>query len=598
MTYSGYQVQENMHVPTCYPGIVKIHAEQLPPTPSKWKSVKIPEGAVKVDLQHALLTKPGFSDRALPRKDFKVEDLKKLDWPAAKCFSHALGGIACSGARPMVSAKTGYVSGKALLGRVYRVPKDKPWGGTGPREGVWRKAWEFVDELLPDFTAEPMTIDEWLESMPSRRRKILAKAAAKQAKRPWREVYRKFSSFIKVELLPGFDKSKYGLVRLETMLDRLIQGPADETHCIAGKYLKPLTQRLKELWSADKPLFYGSTTPQRLHQWLQSFLVDGAKQYFWCDFSMFDNTHSDDSWDFMEKLYRRAGIDDPLFWRVMEAWRRPTGKIGPFKYRANVMNASGRDDTALANGILNGFATYLSACAAWLEKDLMELTVTDVRKCSGVITLSVCGDDSLGSLPPVSEERMAKWRQDMAANVAMFGFETKLNSSQKLYDAVYLGMRPYPTRGGWFWGKTIGRATYKLGWCLLAPDRDILAHITGVADMHVLCSRHVPILSDLALKIAELRVGMKRTPSDKLMDENKPWEWTLKGQLPYDDLTLQAVADTYTVKSTPGNPQLMDGVIVTIADVRSLIREIQAIKRLPCVLDHWLWQHMILVDDL
>jgi hypothetical protein len=301
----------------------------------------------------------------------------------------------------------------------------------------------------------------------------------------------------------------------------------------------------------------------------------------------------------MEKLYERAGIDDPLFWKVMEAWRRPSGRIGPFKYVApKVMNASGRDDTALANGILNGFASYLSACAAWHRVDVMELTVKQVQACEGIITLSVCGDDSLGSLPPISELEMGEWRGRMAENVAMFGFETKLVSSPKLYDAVYLGMRPYPTRSGWFWGKTIGRATYKLGWCLLEKDRDILAHITGVADMHVLCSRHVPVLADLALKIAELREGMKRTPQERLQDPNKPWEWTLRGQQPYDDLTIQAVADTYTVVSTPGNPQQANGVIVTPHDVRSLIQEIQKIQRIPCVVDHWLWRHMIWVDDL
>lgn len=130
----------------------------------------------------------------------------------------------------------------------------------------------------------------------------------------------------------------------------------------------------------------------------------------------------------------------------------------------------------------------------------------------------------------------------------------------------------------------------------MKPDMDIMAHITGVADMHTLCSKHVPVLADLAEKIVELRQGMKRTPVD--MDVNKPWEWTFKGQMPYDDVTLQAVADTYTVLSTPGNQQDAHGVIVHPADVLDLIKQIKSIQRIPCVVDHWLWRHMIWVDDL
>lgn len=585
-----------MDVPTCYPGIVKFCSRQMPPSKKKWATVEVPQGAVKVDMNHAMLSKPGFGDRPKAREDFLKEDLAKLDWPAARTFSHALAGIACSQAYPMVSAKTGYVCAKALLGRIFRQPAPKPWGGTGPYPGLWKKAREFVQYLLPHFRSEKMPVDEWIASMPSSRRKPLLRAAEALSRRGWDPSYEKFSAFVKTELLPGFDKDEHGIVELTQMLDRLIQGPRDETHVIAGPWLKPLVHELKKCWTYDGPIFYGSCGPEPLHKWLQSFVADGERQYFWCDFSMFDNTHSQDSWEFMESLYKEAGIIDPLFDKVMDAWRKPKGKIGPFKYEAPIMNASGRDDTALANGILNGFASYLSACAALLEKSLFDLTLDDVMGCRPFIKLSVCGDDSLGSLPPMTEERMAKWRADMATNIAMFGFEAKLNSSTKLYDAVYLGMRPYPTRKGWFWGKTIGRSTYKMGFALLKPDMDVMAHITGIADAHVLCSSHVPILGDLAKKIVELRVGKKRTP--KVLDPNRPWEWTYASGVPYDDLTLQAVADTYTQHDSPGNPTLGPGTTVTVADVKSLISAIESVQRLPCVVDHWLWRHMIKVDDL
>jgi hypothetical protein len=96
----------------------------------------------------------------------------------------------------------------------------------------------------------------------------------------------------------------------------------------------------------------------------------------------------------------------------------------------------------------------------------------------------------------------------------------------------------------------------------------------------------VPVLSDLAAKIVELRKGAKRTPIT--MDPDRPWEWTLKGEVEYDYSTLEHVATTYTRK----------GVTVRVDDVLDLIKKIRAIERLPQVLDHWLWRHMIHADDL
>jgi hypothetical protein len=156
-------------------------------------------------------------------------------------------------------------------------------------------------------------------------------------------------------------------------------------------------------------------------------------------------------------------------------------------------------------------------------------------------------------------------------------------------------MRPYPTRSGWFWGKTIGRATYKMGWMLYQQGRDPMAHVTGIADMHILCSSHVPVLSDLAKKIVELRQGARRTP--QVMDPEKPWEWTYKAGVAYDDLTLEAVARVYGRRGTAGFPCDYERE-VTVHDVQDLISEIQKVERLPCVVDHWLWKHMVFADDL
>lgn len=586
-TWAGSQLQENLQIPTCYPGLTYIAGRQLPPARKKWEGVDTSDpknpghSLVKVCYASARV-KQEFGDRGIKWVDMEKTDLQKVWEPDPKKWLAALAGIACSGAIPMVSASTNFNRGKALMGRVFRKQAEAAWG-PGPKPGRWEWAKMFIQELLPDFEAEPMTVSDWLATMPSYRRKPLERAAMMYAARGLKDSDGFTKSFIKCEFLPGFVQKDNDLWELEEMLDRLIQAPADITHVVAGPVLKPLVTLLKKIWHADNPLIYGSAGPEALHKLLMR-LVDGDGTFFWCDFSMFDNTHSVDSWDFMESLYK---CHDRDFRRVMDMWRKPKGFIGPFKYQAHVMNASGRDDTALANGILNGFATTLSVAAAYLKIELDELTIPQLREVMSKLTLSVCGDDSIGKLPPIEKSLLPDFERRVAANIREFGFETKLQTSSELLDAVYLGMRPYPTKKGWFWGKTIGRSTYKMGWVLKPETRDVMAHITGVADMHCLCSAHVPILSDLAEKIIELRQGAKRSPV--ALDPNKPWEWTLCSGVKYDELTIEAVAQTYS---------RLSGTPVSTSDVYSLIHAIKAIDRLPAVIDHPLWRLIICTDDL
>lgn len=593
-SWAGYQVQQNFHVPNCYPGLVKVRGEQLPPKASKWEQAECyptPERELEVDIDVARLPLKR-ANRPKVWREMEKEDLDKLKAPLPDTWTHVLGGIACSGARPMVSARTGYNCAKALIGRTFLKLPPRPWNPNGgPLPGIWRWVRRFVPLLLPDFRAEKMVFEEWLETMPRHRKAALLRGWNRYCRTGWMKGYAGFTSFVKTELLPGFGKVNGDLTRLEEMLDRAIHGPSEESHCIVGPVVKPLVRKLKKIWPCDGPIFYGSTSPEKLHRWLQD-LVAEPRQYMWCDFSMYDRTHSLESWGFLEWLYGDQGDD---FRQVMNAWRRPKGHFGPLRYQAQVCNASGRDDTALANALLNGFATYLSACAAWLGVEVMELTLEQVTAMRGVIRLSVCGDDSLGWLPSCSEERMATFRRSFNANIEKFGFVAKLCTSPRVEECVYLGMRPYPTAKGWFWGKTIGRSTYKMGWMLFKEGRDPMAHITGVADMHVLCSSHVPVLADLAKKIVELRQGARRTPV--ALDGNKPWEWTYQAGVDYDEITLASVARQYSRRSTEGNPCDFERE-VTVQDLKDLIATINAVERLPCVLDHWVWKHMIYADDL
>lgn len=590
-TYLGYQVQENLEVGTCYPGIVMVRPEEYP-GPAK-KLAEFQPGGLLMDW--LFVDKMGWGDRPVKERSMPVspETLPHLRGrQEQQKFSHALGGIGVSGCRPMVSAMTSHNRAKALMIRVFRELPKREWG-FGPRPGTWDFAASFADELLPDFFAEPMEVWDWWLTMPAHRRRALSQAIKDYERTGWKKGYGNFSAFVKTELLPAFAKDRGYIVPLTEMSDRLIQAPHNVAHVVAGPILKPYVQRLKQCWTEDEDsfIFYASCKPERLQRWLR-ILDDGPGFFFWMDFSMFDRTHSADSWKFMESLY---GWHGEIFAAVMKAWRAPKGTCGPFTYCAPVMNASGRDDTALANGVLNGFATYLSVTAAWFRISLREVTVDHVRAMRAIFRLGVCGDDSLAKLPLVSAERQAQLRADISSNLAEFGFEAKICSSTEVMDVVFLGMRPYRTRSGLLWGRTIGRAAYKMGWCIKAEERDVMAWVTGVADAVVHTCSHVPVLYDMARRICQLREGAKRT--EQRVDENKPWQEVTGGGVPYDDLTLEGVAQAYSRCSSPGFEASAERM-VTVKDLWDLIGRIRAIERIPCVLDHWVLQHMVAFDEL
>lgn len=589
VTWSGSQLARGLQIPSARVGLIRKEDSCYPPSAKKWDSVFIPAGAITYCQELDLNGNSRSSGKTWVPVD--KMDIKRFSRPAKVRRSLTFAGIGVSGATPMCSAKCSYNQFKALAGRLFRVPKNQ-----GPCPGVFDLCRRLSSFILPDLQAEPMTDEDWIASMPARRRRALLKSLKLYRRTGWLPLYRKFSAFVKTEMLPDFSKDEFGLTALEEMLDRLINGPHDVTHNIAGKRIKPLAKRLKELWTWQGPIFYGAASPESLHRWLQR-LVANPGTYFWCDYSMFDNTHSDESWDFIEELYRKAGIDDPDFWKVMAAWRRPEGSIGPFRYQAGTVNASGRDDTAFANAVLNGFAAFCSACAAFLCKDLLELTVADLHYCSTEIFISVCGDDSLGRLPAMSPTAREQFCKRMSANIAKFGFEAKLMASDRLQDCVYLGCRPYQTRSGWFWGKTIGRALYKMGWFLdPTGTKDPMAHITGIADMHVLCSSHVPILSDVARKIVELRSAAKRTPVARCQD--RPWEWTFQSNVQYDDLTLNQVAEAYNLRRTSTQDTAGLEMPLTVDDLRAAIARIRSVRTLPFALDSDVLRRLIWADDL
>jgi len=392
-----------------------------------------------------------------------------------------------------------------------------------------------------------------------------------------------FGAFMKMEAFPGYDRSTPLLERIEFSSERLIQAPHDVAHLYYGPEVKPFGEQLKYLWSLQGKILYGAQSPEVLDQFLQERLAVGArKRYFWSDFSMFDRSHSDSSWSFIAKLYFEAGVRDPNFWAVFDAWLRPSGRCGPMRYKADTMNASGRDDTALANAILNGFATVMSITAAWYGISIFQLTAELISVMLSLLALSVCGDDSIFALP---EPIPSGFETRLAENFGFFGFEAKIFSSERLVDAVYLGMRPLRVAGVWYWHRTLGRALYKLGWCVHDKDCDLFARQRGIADMHCRISRHTPVLFEWA------KATLRCLPTTKITlaraDPNKPWQVRISPVPDYTADTLIDLAAAYSVGE----------VLVTVDDIMGLLKTINAVRCVPAVVDHWLLRHFCLVDD-
>lgn len=572
VTLSGMQLQSCMQVPTAACGPVSLKGVNYFPPPAKMNAVPVLQGRVTVK-------------RGKRWVSMEKEDLARMSAFGTTRARAALAGMAVSGAIPCVSDTTERNAFKALLVRVFGRPAHQA------QDVAWGVARRFRSLLLPDFHTDIMDDETWIRSCDPKRRKPMRKAMEEYHRYGWRAKNARFKAFVKEELMPDFAKKNCEPIPLGGMVDRLIQAPHDVTHYIAGPALKPLIPALKERWGPDNRIFYASTKLSKIQGWLDARLEEGQGGFlsFASDFSKFDNSHSRESWRFMEEIYWQAGCymrQD--FWRVMRAWRRPagviTGKRWAIKYRGDVMNASGRDDTSLANGTLNGFASYLSAVAAYLRVPLEDLRPGDL--ITTPLKLAVCGDDSLGFLPEMPLGRVPEFRARFSANLARFGFDAgqdKIVTTNQPEDLVFLGMRPYPVGGRWLWGRTIGRAVYKLGWTL-KPGANLRAWWKGICEQLLYTCKHVPILCDIA------RAGMAASAGGKITWykpslgelEVRPWLEREDPAPPYDRSTISMVAKLY------GYPETA---------VLDLIARIRSLNNFPCVLSDPLLWRMVCYDD-
>lgn len=493
-----------------------------------------------------------------------------------------MGGIGLSGAIPFISPKGARILSEAIQYRVFAVT------GSHVSPGIFQKAMSFTNDLLDTFLtgeATPMSTWEWICSMPSRRRKQLIRALRQYEERgEFHAHFTRIQAFVKTEKLPYF-----GVVNgvyspdFQKYVARLIQAPHDETHLVAGPYLKPLVGRLKEVWSYSNWLFYASVDPHKLDLWLNRNRC--ADSWFWADYSFFDATYSPEAWRMIESFYATIYPEaPPEFWMVLDAWRKPQGHIKchkddtVIKYDAPVMNASGRDDTALANALFNGIALALSIAAALSGKTVFELNDADVRLARELVNIAVVGDDSLVAL----RCDVAPIAGAICSNLRLFGLVVKSEWSYRLCDVTFLGQMPYPAAGNLYWGPTLGRRLYKAYW-QEEPVGNLPAWVLGVAKQ-MLLYRHVPILYDMAQRITALLPGGKVTAFKH--DPNRVWASRTAETPHYDASTLNWLADRYEEHG------------LSVAQIRADILTVTRVDRLPAVVRLHTTEVALTVDDL
>lgn len=516
-----------------------------------------------------------------------------------------LGAVALDGAHPKVTAAGIRALVNAILYRVFKaLPEDRHVNSSCFDTAI---ALAHSPALLGDFLRPdgiPMSVSAWIRSLSvSRRRRALLRAL-KLLEQRGRESddFEFIKPFVKTELLSAFsaksgflqtndfslvadDSAAAAMARGDARppvphaedVPRLIQAPEDETHLIAGPYLKPLVSRLKEQWGPENWIFYGSVGPDKLNRWLRR--IAGCQSFFWSDYTAFDATFSPDTWRMIEGFYRCIYPDAPLeFWRVMDIWRTPRGKVKLRKegvtvwYKAKVCNCSGRDDTALANALFNGLALSLSFAAALSGKDVPQLDEADVLNASLKIKISIVGDDSLVGC----DFDVEPFVDAILRNLRSFGLVVKAEHSNELCDVTYLGQMPYLVNGKHFWGPTIGRCMYKLFWMRekeqgFSPS----SWSRGVAQAFA-NYRHVPLLLELCQRVDRLLYG-HAVLKEQVDLENQTWKIRPSGMPNWDLSTIDWLCMRY--RGTGLSRELFKVDLATIETIDRL----PAVVRLECL---------------
>jgi len=261
--------------------------------------------------------------------------------------------------------------------------------------------------------------------------------------------------------------------------------------------------------------------------------AQGGHHYIMSDYSKMDSSYSDDCFEFIEYVYTTMGFPKKgLIHALWKAMAKIHGDVKGHKFKTSAANASGRDDTAVNNALINGVLTALGLIVMILDCSIQELMLKPLEKVREVTEQFKCGivgDDLMGAIP-------SSWRHHFKGSAPSRmqtfaeegGFTNKLTSSSDIYQCVFLGNRPYPCAvprdGGWVhtirWGKQLGRCLYKIGW-QRQPTVDALAWGKGVAWATLIANPAVPVLRAYCLSV------MRKTEDVRMKIPAELWKFRL-----------------------------------------------------------------------
>jgi hypothetical protein len=489
-------------------------------------------------------------------------------------------------------------------------------------------------------TVTPLRYHEWERAFPKSRAMAFRNGRKEYAKKPmpWWKL-KQYTLFLKNE--KGNQAGTLGDDFRETPAPRAnpraICNTEEVVHTILGPTLRPITKTAKSMLTG--PVRYCSISPEELNAWVnteypdyndvvhitprptafdaytvlnpgKAFTRKEAKMsyvgeesprgprpapkprtYPMNDYSMMDNSYSRGAFSFLRKYYRVLGF--PARGKVARLWWE-LGKVkGQFRYQgalakidAGYVNASGRDDTAVNNAIINAWLSFLGWLDAAHAADGREFTLLapNIDRCRAYaqeMNIGIVGDDLAGGVP-------AHWRAhaDRAERMAeRGGFSCKMSFATRPEEMVFLGMRPYPVavhdgthwRKQLRWGKQLGRCMYKMGW-QLQPTIDGAAWIKGVAWATLIGDGHVPILRALALAV------MRRTEGVSMKIPTDLWKY----RLPEDRKQCVIIGETYAMM------QRVYGV--SAQQIESAEEALLRAPALPCVVQHPVLDQIMAVD--
>lgn len=191
------------------------------------------------------------------------------------------------------------------------------------------------------------------------------------------------------------------------------------------------------------------------------------------DIKCMDGSFSQDAFSFSEWFQKKLGANNPTYLEMFKAACTVDGTSmdRSIRLRVDGVNASGRDDTALNNAIINASMVAVAGICSWYSsltsqpfisvQNIAQVPLDDpiLLQCFDELRAMILGDDSLVRLP----KDMGSYQNGYVELFARCGFELKMSLKDNLYKTIFLGRRVLPTTAGNWLMPITGRRLYKFG---------------------------------------------------------------------------------------------------------------------------------------